>query len=157
MKKYVSIVIVLIWLSIIFFLSNQFASSSNALSKEVTGVIVHVIEVVNPNTDLTMASLNNTVRKNAHFFIYFVLAILLMEALRYRRKIKWRNIFYAFLFCVLFAVSDEIHQLFVDGRGGQVRDIMIDSFGALTGIGLYLFFFWLRNARMTSKNVDTHS
>lgn len=157
MKKYVSIFIVLIWLSIIFFLSNQFASSSNALSKEVTGVIVHVIEVVNPDTDLTMASLNNTVRKNAHFFIYFVLAILLLETLRYRHKIKWRNIFYVFLFCVLFAVSDEIHQLFVDGRGGQVRDIMIDSLGALTGIGLYLFFFWLCNARMTSKNVDTHS
>ncbi|SDM39593.1 VanZ like family protein [Psychrobacillus sp. OK028] len=153
MRKYTSLIILLFWLGIIFFLSNQLASSSNALSKEVTGIIVTTAEVINPDTDLTLASLNNTVRKNAHFFIYFILAMLLMDYLRYRGKIKPRNIVFVFLFCVLFAVSDEIHQLFVDGRGGQVKDILIDSSGALTGIGMYLPFYWLRSSRKTSKNV----
>lgn len=153
MRKYASLIIVLFWLGIIFFLSNQLASSSNALSKEVTGVIVTATKVINPDTDLTLASLNNTVRKNAHFFIYFVLAMLLMDYLRYRGKIKPRNIVFVFLFCVLFAVSDEIHQLFVDGRGGQVRDILIDSSGALTGIGLYMLIYRFRSSRMSNNNV----
>ena len=33
--------------------------------------------------------------------------------------------------------SDELHQLFVLGRGGQVEDVVLDGFGALVGIGVY--------------------
>ncbi|MFP5109854.1 VanZ family protein [Neobacillus sp. C211] len=39
--------------------------------------------------------------------------------------------------CVLFAVSDEFHQLFVAGRGAQVKDVFIDSAGAIVGIVIY--------------------
>ena len=35
---------------------------------------------------------------------------------------------------MLYAISDEVHQLFVPGRGGQVKDIVIDSAGAIVGI-----------------------
>ena len=40
----------------------------------------------------------------------------------------------AFLICGLYAISDEIHQLYVQGRSGQVSDVLIDSSGALVGI-----------------------
>ena len=40
----------------------------------------------------------------------------------------------AFLICVIYAISDEIHQLFVPGRAGQVRDVLIDSAGSFLGI-----------------------
>jgi hypothetical protein len=39
-----------------------------------------------------------------------------------------------FLIGVLYAVSDEIHQTFVPGRAGQLRDVLIDSCGVLAGI-----------------------
>ncbi|MEF2639337.1 MAG: VanZ family protein, partial [Lachnospiraceae bacterium] len=35
---------------------------------------------------------------------------------------------------VLYAASDEFHQLFVPGRSGQVRDVCIDSSGVMIGI-----------------------
>ncbi|PGY12090.1 VanZ family protein [Bacillus sp. AFS031507] len=39
--------------------------------------------------------------------------------------------------CVLFAVSDEFHQLFVAGRGAQVKDVFNDSAGAMMGIVIF--------------------
>lgn len=36
--------------------------------------------------------------------------------------------------CILYAISDEIHQMFVPGRGAQGRDIVIDSVGSVVGI-----------------------
>lgn len=43
---------------------------------------------------------------------------------------------YPFIFTVLYAVLDEIHQLFISGRAGKLLDVMIDSFGALIMMGL---------------------
>ena len=36
-----------------------------------------------------------------------------------------------FIFCVLYAATDEFHQSFVGGRGPSVRDVGIDSLGVL--------------------------
>lgn len=38
--------------------------------------------------------------------------------------------------CILYAISDEFHQLFVPGRGGQIRDVLIDSTGAIVGVAI---------------------
>ena len=37
----------------------------------------------------------------------------------------------AFVICILYAVSDEIHQRFVPTREGRLRDVIIDSGGIL--------------------------
>ena len=39
-----------------------------------------------------------------------------------------------------YAISDEVHQLFVPGRAGQVRDVLIDSAGSLLGIIIIMSF-----------------
>ena len=41
------------------------------------------------------------------------------------------------ILCIIYATSDEIHQLFVPGRACQLRDILIDSIGSITGVYLY--------------------
>ena len=41
---------------------------------------------------------------------------------------------------MIYAISDEIHQLFVPGRAGQVRDVLIDSAGSFLGIILVMAF-----------------
>jgi VanZ family protein len=46
-----------------------------------------------------------------------------------KKKISWM-----ILICVLYAISDEIHQSFVPGRGPSIIDVFIDSTGAITGI-----------------------
>ena len=47
----------------------------------------------------------------------------------------------------LYAVSDEIHQIFVPGRSGEPRDVLIDTSGVLIGICLVRFHFSLRERR----------
>lgn len=39
----------------------------------------------------------------------------------------------AFIIAVLYACSDEVHQLFIDGRAGQVADVFVDASGAAIG------------------------
>ena len=45
----------------------------------------------------------------------------------------------ALIVCVLYAISDEVHQMFVPGRGPGIKDVLIDSAGATVGIGVYMF------------------
>lgn len=139
MNKTISWIVVILSMTMIFYFSHQPPESSNKLSKNVTEIIVENVETVIPNKELRIERFNRIVRKNAHFFIYLVLGVLVIHALR---KSGVSSTYYglclAFLFCVLYAVSDELHQLFVAGRGAQVEDVFIDSAGAFVGIFLYL-------------------
>lgn len=57
----------------------------------------------------------------------------------------------AWLVCVLYATSDEIHQLFVPGRSCQIGDIAIDAAGAAAGIVLILLLISVKRRR-SAKN-----
>jgi VanZ family protein len=76
------------------------------------------------------------IRKSANIFLYFVLSILLYKAIKGRSNIKDYSL--AFILTTLYACTDEFHQLFIAGRSGEFRDILVDSIGAL--IGLVLVF-----------------
>ena len=39
----------------------------------------------------------------------------------------------------LYACSDEIHQLFVPGRSGNILDVLIDTVGASVGVLVFSF------------------
>lgn len=133
-RKVLSWLLVILWMSLIFFQSHKPAAESNSLSKGVTQVIVETVEKIDPDIDINVSSFNHILRKNAHFFSYLVLAVLVANALKSSGINGSRLILLAFLICVLYAMSDEFHQLFVPGRGGQIKDVLIDSGGALIGI-----------------------
>ncbi|MDI3535494.1 MAG: hypothetical protein PWQ82_1859 [Thermosediminibacterales bacterium] len=84
-----------------------------------------------------VSKFNHIVRKFAHFGVYFVLGILMMNTLRISGMRGRKAFIFSIVFCILYAVSDEVHQLFLPGRGTQVADVMIDSVGAFVGIGMY--------------------
>jgi VanZ family protein len=46
----------------------------------------------------------------------------------------------ALLICILYAASDEIHQIFVPGKGAHVKDVFIDSAESIVGILAYMVF-----------------
>lgn len=74
------------------------------------------------------------VRKTAHFLEFALLGILLFFATgSYKYDKRW---IIAFILTALYAVSDEIHQIFVPGRAGMILDVIWDSFGAFCGIML---------------------
>ena len=41
------------------------------------------------------------------------------------------------ILCILYAFTDEYHQTFINGRTGQILDVLIDSSGSLLGSGIY--------------------
>lgn len=126
--------VVILWMALIFYLSHQPVEKSNNLSKEITEIIIETIEKVVPSKKFDLRTLNHILRKNAHFFAYFILGILVLNALRVSSINGFNGIILTLMICILYAISDEVHQLFVPGRGGQVRDVIIDSAGAIAGI-----------------------
>ncbi len=137
-RKILSWVAVLLWMVLIFNLSSQVAEQSNQLSTRITKVIVETVEKVAPNAEFDMKSFNNRLRKHAHFFAYLILGILVSKVLRRSGVYGYRSVIIALGICILYAISDEVHQLFIPGRGGQVKDVIIDSAGASVGIAVYL-------------------
>ncbi len=74
-------------------------------------------------------------RKGVHFGEYALLCVLWFRALRSRLSPE-RALATALGVCVAYAVTDEFHQSFVDGRVGTWRDVVIDAAGALTAAWL---------------------
>ena len=60
-----------------------------------------------------------------------------------------KNILYTCIFCLIYAIFDEIHQIYVPGRTGKAIDVIIDTLGACTGITIIL----IRN-KFNYKNKD---
>ena len=141
---------VVIWMAVIFFMSKQPAAESNNFSHAFTARTMEAIDrIISIDVDTSTINdmvphLNYWVRKSAHFIIYSILGILAAFAL-VKNGYKHKAFGLSFLFCVLFAASDEIHQLFVPGRGGSLGDLTLDSLGALTGI---LFYFFVKKSKL---------
>ncbi len=76
-------------------------------------------------------------RKLAHISEYFILTLLLINALKQYRLSKRKIIVFSFLLAFFYACSDEYHQTFIIAREGMVRDVLIDSVGIL--LSSYLF------------------
>ncbi len=74
------------------------------------------------------------IRKCAHFTEYTVLGCLLLLTLRSWMGERERLRLIAWLAGTCYAMTDELHQLLVDGRSGQWQDVMLDSAGVLTGV-----------------------
>ena len=51
-----------------------------------------------------------------------------------------------------YASTDEIHQMFVAGRGPSVRDVLIDSIGAFFGVLVFFFISYLISKIKLNKN-----
>lgn len=125
-------------MALIFCLSHQPATQSASLSGGVMTQVIKVIEKVAPGAKFDTELLHYFVRKNAHFFAYLVLGVLVANCLRTTASInltRTQLILLAVSICVLYAISDEVHQIFIPGRAGQIKDVFIDSAGALVGIG----------------------
>ena len=127
----------LLWMAVIFMLSHQSASISSGQS----GVFVEQLHHIAPSVDQQL--LTFLVRKGAHIFAYLVLGILAFNAL-WRvdlSKFKFNSpAILSIIVCALYAASDEFHQLFISGRSGEIRDIMIDSCAAMAGVFVVSIF-----------------
>ncbi len=71
----------------------------------------------------------------AHVVLYGGLAFLLYWALSRRSPgTAWAALLVSFGLAVLFGVSDELHQAFVEGRVASEADVAFDAMGACFGV-----------------------
>ena len=126
----------LAWMSFIFYFSSVPGAESTAQSRI---IYEKLLWISLPDLHVNLITL---IRKMAHFGEYFVLALLLMKLFHHgnnERKTKgYGNTRFAttktVLTGVMYAISDEIHQLFVQGRAGTIIDVVIDTLGIIVGI-----------------------
>ena len=115
--------------AIIFIFSSFGADGSNAQS----GFIVSVITSIFP-TASNLDILTTIVRKSAHFLEYALLGFFTARAFAaYNKHPAW-----AIPAGIVYAVTDEFHQLFVPGRSCEITDVLIDSVGVTLGAGIYV-------------------
>lgn len=76
--------------------------------------------------------------KTLHLIEYGFLYFLSFRALYHTSSLPLnKKMLYAFIIAVLYAISDEMHQLFVPTREGKARDVFIDAIG-ITVAFLYI-------------------
>ena len=137
-KRVLFLIMLVIAFYVIFNFSAQNGEESGSLSEKVTRFIVEIVSKIK-TMDISkkayyIQKLHPIVRKLAHFCIYTVVGFSVMG---FMCTFDIRNIFKVIIsFCVgvTYAISDEIHQYFIPGRGPSIIDVGIDSFGVLTGI-----------------------
>lgn len=134
-KTIISWLLVTSWMAIIFLLSHQPSDASSKLSGGLTNWLISFWQAVPFHIDV--AYVHFIVRKLAHLTAYFILGILMLRAAKRHFSKGLHVIWLSFILCVLYAMSDELHQLFIPGRSGEIRDVIIDSIGALLGISTY--------------------
>jgi VanZ family protein len=101
--------------------------STTLFSAANTGKIIEpILRFLLPGASAaTIATGHMLIRKAAHFTNYGILFWLLI------RGPMARHPYAALGFCVIYALLDEGHQVFVPGRGASLYDVAIDSSGAL--------------------------
>ena len=90
---------------------------------------------------------HKTFRKIAHFCEFAALGFSVAGSVMF--YFDRFNFSIPLIFSVIYAISDEIHQLFVTERACRIFDVFVDSCGSLFGI-LVLFFItciYKRNKR----------
>ncbi|MCI6899321.1 MAG: VanZ family protein [Tenericutes bacterium] len=143
-RKVIKIILVLLWMVMIFLLSNEEAVKS---SKKSDGLIIKSVELFTGKSlsdqekEKVLKYLVFPVRKCAHLSLYLLLGILVISLLREYMVINTKLVLLSLLICFLYACSDEIHQLFVPGRSGEARDVLIDTLGACLGVSFYYLVF----------------
>jgi len=148
-KIIINIILIILWMITIFILSSDNADQSKEKSNRIA---ISVAEKVYKNdkekSEKLSKDLDHPIRKIAHATVYFILSILVTNLI-FLITINRKKIYYLFglLFCFIYACSDEYHQLFVSGRSGEFKDVLIDSLGAILGLLVYLGIYKLINRK----------
>lgn len=137
--RILSLAALLAWMYIIGGFSAQNATESSGLSARVSLWAVRQYDSLSgaqmseEQIEDWAGRIETPVRKLAHGTEYAILALLACLVLRaFGKGGRW--VYLAVVFSFLYAVTDEIHQTFVEGRAGRAADVLIDTCGALIAV-----------------------
>jgi VanZ family protein len=79
-------------------------------------------------------------KKIAHMFVFAVLYFLIHRGLVLDQGLTKGRWWQALVFCLLYAISDELHQSFSPNRHPSLRDVGFDMIGA-SSVFLWMYRF----------------
>lgn len=165
LKIIISWCLVIIWMGIIFNFSNMDTNESNTKSKNTIEKVVDTTidtsnkigitkeEIDNDKKEDLTEKLNKPLRKCMHASVYFVLALLLLNAFNILKKNIPHKYLIVIIICFLYACTDEYHQTFVNGRTGQFKDVLIDTTGSIIALIIYNIIIYSINKRK-NKHIE---
>lgn len=142
-RKIVFLVLAILWMTVIFIMSARDADTStedsHLIGMMVGNIVYRDFDTWPEAEQISFAQkVDFPVRKCAHATEYAVLALLLSGVVFGRNvsdvRVLRKQYMIVFLICVIYGMSDEIHQYFVPGRACRLMDVCIDSAGALAGL-----------------------
>lgn len=156
MKRIIYTGLTLAWMCIIFWFSAAPAKESSEMSMSAGTLILQKLvpgyeEWEEDRQQEFAEKIEYPIRKCAHASEYAVLGILLMLTWNSYIPDAKRGRLIMFAVGVLYATSDEFHQLFVPGRSGRLTDVLIDSAGLLAGIFLIYILLKCQDSRKSGK------
>lgn len=137
MKKLKYFIPAICWMIFIFIMSHTNGNDSSNQSNYIAKII---LEFINIDYD----TLTFIIRKIAHMSEYAILLLFIYYGIHKTIVYKY-NLLISFLISFIYACSDEIHQLFISGRSGQLIDVLIDTSGAL--IMLSIIYLWQKRKK----------
>ena len=136
--KLIFIICSLLVAILIFSFSAQTAEVSKEGSRFLTDFVVKLVEPDYDKLDLLTqqaiyGKVHHLIRKTAHFVEFAALSFFISLSIRK---------YWGILICIAYAALDEIHQMFTLGRSCEIKDIIIDSFGAVFGALCCFLLLW---------------
>lgn len=152
--RYILMICIVILCCVIFRFSAAQGNKSSHTSERVASIILNVIYKDNAvfNSEVMVKAIQPIVRKVAHFSIYFLLGFLMMCCASTFKGSKAYKFDISVILCMLYAASDELHQLFVPGRSGEITDVCLDSVAATFGVLLVLLVMTIINKIKKAKD-----
>ena len=144
-KRNILILLVIAQMLFIFCMSAQDGTESSGESLGVTRFVCSVFvsdwdNLPAEEQDAVIEKAHGLIRVGAHFAEYAVLGFLLLlmayELYKDKSSLDAQKYFLVWLAGVIYAVSDEIHQIFVPGRACELKDVIIDAAGVLLGLAV---------------------
>lgn len=137
-KRAILIILLILTFFQIFRFSNQNGEKSSGISRKITTAVtknVKKIQELDKNKqEEVLEKIEKVIRKLAHFSIYMVVGILMMLLMNTYKIKQFDKIAISLITGIVYASSDEIHQLFIPGRSAMITDVMIDTLGVSVGI-----------------------
>ncbi len=164
------IILAVLWIIGIYKLSSMNAENSGGKSSGLIGIFIEdTLEVTNKygitnshpsEAKIEKASqlLNTPLRKVIHAGVYFVLSLVIISVVNYMfdNKKYIISVIITVVLIVLAASFDELHQTFVDGRTGTIKDVIIDTAGGVAGVLFYgTYYFVYRRGYKRAMNEKT--
>jgi len=135
MKKYIYLILTIIWMGVIFYFSHQVGDISGNQSGELLVRLGLLTQEDLINQTEKAQVLQFIIRKAAHMSVYCILSILYI--LTFKNFMIKHYYILSWAMATVYAITDELHQAFIPDRGPSVKDVFIDFFGALVGLANY--------------------